>query len=60
MTNVVENLYQRADDNEETVANRLDVNIKQTKPLLDFYQEKGYLRNINGDQDINIVFADIR
>lgn len=32
-------LYQRSDDNEETVANRLDVNIKQTKPLLDFYEE---------------------
>ena len=37
-------LYQRSDDNEETVANRLDVNIKQTKPLLDFYEELGYLR----------------
>ena len=33
-------LYQRADDNEETVQNRLDVNIKQTQPLLDFYQCK--------------------
>lgn len=52
-------LYQRADDNEETVKNRLDVNIKQTKPLLDFYETKGYLRNINGQQDIKIVFADI-
>ena len=37
-------LYQRSDDNEETVANRLDVNIKQTKPLLDFYDELGYLK----------------
>ena len=52
-------LYQREDDNEETVANRLEVNMKQTKPLLDFYEEKGTLRNINGDQDINKVFADI-
>ncbi|HDR7517080.1 adenylate kinase [Bacillus mobilis] len=52
-------LYQRSDDNEETVANRLDVNIKQTKPLLDFYEELGYLRSINGEQDINKVFADI-
>ncbi|MEB9551939.1 adenylate kinase [Bacillus cereus] len=52
-------LYQRSDDNEETVANRLDVNIKQTKPLLDFYEELGYLQNINGEQDINKVFADI-
>jgi adenylate kinase len=52
-------LYQRADDNEATVQNRLDVNIKQSKPLLDFYETKGYLRTINGQQDINIVFADI-
>lgn len=52
-------LYQRSDDNEETVANRLDVNIKQTKPLLDFYEELGYLQSINGEQDINKVFTDI-
>jgi adenylate kinase len=52
-------LYQRADDNAETVENRLQVNIAQTKPLLDFYETKGYLRNINGQQDINKVFADL-
>jgi adenylate kinase len=52
-------LYQRADDNEETVQNRLDVNIKQSQPLLDFYESKGYLRPINGQQDIRKVLADI-
>lgn len=52
-------LYQRADDNEETVANRLEVNLKQTQPLLDFYADKGYLRNINGQQPIDQVFVDI-
>lgn len=52
-------LYQRADDNEETVQNRLEVNIKQTQPLLDYYAEKGYLKTIDGQQDINKVFADI-
>ncbi|MGE8207266.1 adenylate kinase [Heyndrickxia sp. NPDC080065] len=52
-------LYQRADDNEETVQNRLDVNIKQTQPLLDFYASKGYLQTIDGQQDINKVFTDI-
>lgn len=52
-------LYQRADDNAETVQNRLDVNLKQTEPLLAFYSEKGYLKNINGQQDINLVFEDI-
>ncbi|MGD6857562.1 adenylate kinase [Bacillus infantis] len=52
-------LYQRADDNAETVKNRLDVNIKQTKPLLDFYETKGYLRNIDGQQEISKVFTDL-
>ncbi|AST94064.1 adenylate kinase [Sutcliffiella cohnii] len=52
-------LYQRADDNAETVGNRLEVNIKQAKPLLDFYESKGYLRNIDGQQAIDIVFSDI-
>ncbi|MBB3909017.1 adenylate kinase [Anoxybacteroides rupiense] len=52
-------LYQRADDNAETVANRLEVNMKQAQPLLDFYQSKGYLHNINGQQEIEQVFADI-
>lgn len=52
-------LYQRADDNPETVTNRLEVNMKQTQPLLDFYGDKGVLTNINGQQDIHKVFADL-
>jgi len=53
-------LYQRADDNAETVGTRLEVNVKQSQPLLSFYEEKGYLRNINGQQDINEVYKDIQ
>lgn len=52
-------LYQRADDNAETVQNRLDVNMQQAQPLLDFYETKGYLRNVDGQRDIKVVFADI-
>lgn len=52
-------LYQREDDKKETVENRLNVNMKQTKPLLDFYSEKGKLYSINGEQDINDVFVDV-
>lgn len=52
-------LYQRADDNPETVNNRLEVNIKQSQPLLDFYAAKNVLTNINGDQEIGKVFADV-
>lgn len=53
-------LYQREDDNEKTVATRLDVNIEQSAPLLAFYKEKGVLRNINGLQAIDKVFGDIK
>ncbi|EPY9330839.1 adenylate kinase [Listeria monocytogenes] len=52
-------LYQRDDDKKETVEKRLNVNMKQTKPLLDFYSEKGKLHNINGVQDIKDVFVDV-
>jgi len=52
-------LYQRDDDNEKTVENRLNVNISQQQPLLDFYQEKGYLRNVEGNKAIDEVFKDI-
>lgn len=52
-------LYQREDDNPETVQNRLEVNIKQTQPLLDFYETQGILSRVNGAQDINDVFKDI-
>jgi adenylate kinase len=53
-------LYQRPDDNEETVGRRLEVYLQQTKPLLDFYEEKGYLKNIDGDQEIDKVFSDLQ
>lgn len=52
-------LYQREDDNPETVANRLEVNIKQTAPLLDFYENQGVLVNVDGSRDIDEVFKDI-
>lgn len=52
-------LYQRDDDNEATVATRLDVNIEQSAPILTYYKDKGLLRDINGQQDINVVFADV-
>ena len=52
-------LIQRADDNEETVKNRLDVYVEQTSPLVDYYKNRGVLVNINGDGDINEVFEAI-
>ncbi|GAK04750.1 adenylate kinase [Geomicrobium sp. JCM 19037] len=52
-------LIQRDDDKPETVKNRLEVNIEQQQPLKDFYGDKGYLKDIQGDQDINEVFSEI-
>jgi adenylate kinase len=52
-------LYQRKDDNAETVESRLSVYTNQTKPLLDYYQETGKLVNINGLNDIDAVFIAI-
>ena len=40
-------LYQRADDNEEALKVRLDHYVKDTKPLLDFYKERGLLESFN-------------
>jgi adenylate kinase len=52
-------LFQRDDDKIETVKTRLEVNEKQQKPLLDFYNKKNCLQEIDGNQDIDDVFASI-
>ncbi len=48
-------LYQRADDQPETVKNRLTVYFEQTMPLIDFYQKKNLLEAVDGQQDIETV-----
>lgn len=48
-------LYQRDDDTFETVKERLEVYRKQTEPLIAFYEEKGLLSPIDGNQDIDAV-----
>ncbi|MBR0439855.1 MAG: adenylate kinase [Bacilli bacterium] len=48
-------LYQRADDNEEALKVRLDHYVTDTKPLLDFYKQRGLLENFNslvGSQEL--------
>ena len=40
-------LYQRADDNEEALKVRVDHYVKDTKPLLDFYADRGLLKNFD-------------
>jgi adenylate kinase len=52
-------LYQREDDKVETVTNRIRVYLQQTQPLIDYYQQKGVLLEINGDQEIEAVARDL-
>jgi adenylate kinase len=42
-------LYQRADDTPETVANRLDVYERDTAPVIDYYRASGRLTRVDGD-----------
>ena len=51
-----EELVQRADDKAETVLNRLEVYHAQTAPLTGYYEKKGLLRKIAGDQEIEGIF----
>ncbi|MBZ4688538.1 MAG: adenylate kinase [Clostridia bacterium] len=53
-------LYQRSDDTVETVENRLNVYLENTRPLIDYYKEKGILKEIDGDQGVDKVFEDIQ
>ena len=52
-------LIQRADDNIETVSNRIEVYEAQTMPLIDYYEEAGNIAHIDGSTGLDNVFADI-
>lgn len=52
-------LYQRADDNESTMRNRLAVYEKSTRPLIDYYKSAGIYVEIDGSQPIDKVTADL-
>ena len=53
-------LYQRADDNEETVNSRLEVYNKQTAPLIDYYNKLGKLVRVDGNRTIDAVYEDVK
>ena len=55
-----EDYYQREDDKPETVKRRLDVNIAQGEPIIAHYRELGLVSDIQGNQDIEDVFADVK
>ena len=53
-------LILRDDDKPETVKNRLNVYHTQTQPLINYYKKKDILKTVDGTQDMNKVFADIK
>ena len=54
-----EELVLRDDDRPETVGNRLQVYKDQTQPLIEFYEKKGVLHNVDGTKNMNEVFEAI-
>jgi len=52
-------LYQREDDTEETQKRRIVVYFDETRPLLDYYRQRGILAEINGEQSIEDVQKDL-
>ncbi|RKY36847.1 MAG: adenylate kinase [Candidatus Omnitrophota bacterium] len=49
-------LYQRSDDCEQTIKNRIDVYNKQTKELIGYYERKNLLQKVSGDLDVEPLF----
>jgi adenylate kinase len=52
-------LYQRADDTEETVKQRLNAYHAQTQPLIDYYSKKGLVATVLGVGDIKAIFGEV-
>ncbi|AZK44086.1 MULTISPECIES: adenylate kinase [Erysipelothrix] len=53
-------LYQRSDDNEEKLQVRFEEYINQTKPVIDYYREKGLVRDVNASQPAETVMNEIK
>lgn len=52
-------LFQRDDDQEETISKRLEVYEEQTAPLIDYYGSRGILKTVTGTGDIDEIFANV-
>ncbi|MBU93222.1 MAG: adenylate kinase [Chloroflexi bacterium] len=53
-------IEKRADDNLDTIKNRISIYEKETNPLIDFYNEKKILYKIDGNNSVKSVFHDIK
>lgn len=52
-------LYQRDDDNEESMNTRVKTYFEVTEPIIDYYKEKGVLKTIDASRDVEVVFKEI-
>ena len=52
-------LYQRDDDSEETIRQRMKVFYRQTMPLIEYYSRKKVIKKINGDKTVDEVFLEL-
>jgi adenylate kinase len=59
-TNAGGELVQRADDNEETIGNRLQVYRAQTEPLVDYYRGLTLLKTVDGEGAVDEVYGRIK
>ena len=48
-------LYQRADDKEGTIKTRMEVYLKNTAPIINYYEKQGKLTRVNADKDAEYV-----
>jgi adenylate kinase len=53
-------LYQRDDDREDAIRQRLETYENQTQPLIDYYRQRGLLRPVEGQGDVEAVYDRIR
>ncbi len=51
-------LYQRSDDNEETIKNRMTVYNTSTSPILEYYRKQGKLISFDGDKETDVLFSE--
>ena len=49
-------LYQRPDDNEETIKTRMNVYMKSTKPIIEYYKKQGKLKTLNADREVEELY----
>ncbi len=52
-------LVHRADDNLESVSTRLATYEEQTKPLIDYYKISGRLKKVNGEGELEAIYAQV-